>query len=330
MTNKTILEVRELSVQLRTHAGLLTAIDKISFQLHAGEILGLVGESGSGKSVTCRALMKLLPSKAMHISGGEVLLGQEDISKYSEQQMRQVRGREVGMIFQNPSAFLDPVMRVGDIISESILSKGQGSREQAQSRAIELLHAVGIPDPASRIRAYPHEFSGGMRQRVMIAAALACEPKILIADEPTTALDVTVQAQILKLIMDLKDKFGLSVIFVTHDLGVVGQLCDRVAVMYGGTIVEQGTKDEVLNNPRHPYTQGLIVSQPGTAHVGRDLPFIQGQPPSLENMPQACRFSSRCSVSLDTCKAVVPPKRSERDHEYLCHLNFETSHETIA
>ena len=301
-----LLDVQNLSIDIETPKGAVRPVNGVSFRLSTGEMLGLVGESGSGKTLTCRALMRLLPSDAMHISQGRILLDGQDIAGLSEGEMRDVRGAKIGMIFQNPSAFLDPVMTVGEQIGEIFRVREGVSRRAAMARAVELLAQVGIPDPAARARNYAHEFSGGMRQRAMIAGALASRPKLLIADEPTTALDVTVQAQILRLILDLKDEFGLAVILVTHDLGVVAQTCDTIAVMYAGSIVEQAEKAKLLGRPLHPYTQGLIASQPDIAPPGEELPSIPGQPPSLAQWPSGCRFHPRCAQARDDCSKVDP------------------------
>lgn len=276
-----ILSVRDLSVVAKTDDGPQTLVDRVSFDLDHGEVMGIVGESGSGKSITCRALIRLLPSSRVVISGGSVILhGGADLTHLDEADMRKVRGGSIGMIFQNPSSHLDPVMTVGNQIMESIRYHQSVSRAEARKQAIEILRQVGIPDPMHRVDNYPHEFSGGMRQRAMIAVALACGPDILIADEPTTALDVTIQAQILRLLLDLRDKHGLSIILITHDLGVVSQVCDNVAVMYGGRICERGPKREIVLNARHPYTAGLIDCQPSGSNHSGPVKTIPGQPPS--------------------------------------------------
>ena len=300
-----VLDVQALSVA--TVKGMpKTIVDSVSFSLAAGEILGLVGESGSGKSVTCRALMRLLPSDSLRISGGAAVLNGRDIATAPEAELHAIRGSEIGMIFQNPASHLNPLMRIGEQIGESLRFHRAIGRTEARAAAIDLLRQVGIPDPERRIDGFPHEFSGGMRQRAMIAAALACDPVILIADEPTTALDVTVQAQILRLLLDLRDRRGLSIILITHDLGIVAQTCDSVAVMYGGRIVERGPKREILKAPLHPYTARLIACQPAQATADRYLATIPGQPPSLDAMPSGCRFHPRCSLALPVCHATRP------------------------
>ncbi|OWJ67059.1 ABC transporter ATP-binding protein [Inquilinus limosus] len=315
-----LLDVRDLSVAATRDGVEAILVDRVSFSLEAGQVMGLVGESGSGKSVTCRALIGLLPG-GLHIAGGSVLLKGRNLTALGPEALRRVRGREIGMIFQNPSSHLDPVMRIGDQIAEGIRLHRGASKREARSAAVELLRQVGIPDPERRAGGYPHEFSGGMRQRAMIATALACDPEVLIADEPTTALDVTVQAQILRLLLELRDRRGLAIILITHDLGVVAQSCDRVAVMYGGTLCEAGGKRAVLAAPRHPYTARLIACQPAShADGGHLLPFIPGQPPALADLPTGCRFHPRCDRAFDRCKAARPePSWPEPGHMAACH-----------
>ncbi|PHX51360.1 methionine ABC transporter ATP-binding protein, partial [Pseudomonas syringae pv. syringae] len=247
-----VLQVSEMSVVASHRGREVTLVDRLSFDLHQGEILGLVGESGSGKTMACRALMQLMPSPDLHVRGGSVRLNDVDLLKLSAAGMRAMRGRRIGMIFQNPASHLDPLMRIGEQIAEGVRLHQGASKREARAQAIDLLRQVGIPDPASRVDNFPHEFSGGMRQRAMIAVALGCGPQVLIADEPTTALDVTVQAQILRLLLDLRDRHGLSLIMITHDLGVVAQTCDSIAVMYAGRLCEHGSKRDVLARARHP------------------------------------------------------------------------------
>ncbi len=316
-----ILSVRDLSVIAKTDRGSQTLVDRVSFELNRGEILGLVGESGSGKSMTCRALIRLLPGSRVSISGGSVILrGKSDLTHLEEADMRKVRGGDIGMIFQNPSSHLDPVMSIGGQITESIRYHHRVNRAEAHNRAIKILQQVGIPDPAQRIDDYPHEFSGGMRQRAMIAVALACDPDILIADEPTTALDVTVQAQILRLLMDLREKRKLSIILITHDLGVVAQVCDTVVVMYGGRICERGPKREIILDARHPYTAGLIDCQPGGGAHRSLVKTIAGQPPSQGSMPTGCAFHPRCAHATEECAQTEPAAIEYQPHHMLvCH-----------
>ena len=304
----------------------IALVDNVSFTLEAGEMLGLVGESGSGKTVTCRALMRLLPGDGLRISGGEVVLDGRDILPLSEGQMSAVRGREIGMIFQNPTSHLNPVMTIGEQIAESRRLHFAANRRQAREDALALLRQVGIPDPRNRLNSYPHEFSGGMRQRAMIAVALAPEPRLLIADEPTTALDVTVQMQILRLLSDLRAELGLAVIMITHDLGVVAQTCDRIAVMYGGRLCEVGDKREVLAGPLHPYTRGLIDCQPASEGGRGRLTIIDGQPPSADHFPSGCRFHPRCRRADEACLQ-QPPLHYGQDrhsHAVACHHRLPT------
>lgn len=304
----------------------IALVDNVSFTLEAGEMLGLVGESGSGKTVTCRALMRLLPGDGLRISGGEVVLDGRDILPLSEGQMSAVRGREIGMIFQNPTSHLNPVMTIGEQIAESRRLHFAANRRQAREDALALLRQVGIPDPQNRLNSYPHEFSGGMRQRAMIAVALAPEPRLLIADEPTTALDVTVQMQILRLLSDLRAELGLAVIMITHDLGVVAQTCDRIAVMYGGRLCEVGDKREVLAGPLHPYTRGLIDCQPACEGGRGRLTIIDGQPPSADHFPSGCRFHPRCRRADEACLQ-QPPLHYGQDrhsHAVACHHRLPT------
>jgi len=302
-----LLSVQDLCVEFATPKGVVRAVDGASFDVAPGEVMGLVGESGSGKTVTCRSIMRLFPSRAARIAGGRILFEGRDLVPLDEAEMRALRGPQIAMIFQNPSSHLDPVMTVGEQVTEAITEHEGASRREARRRAAELLRQVGIPDPERQLDAFAHQFSGGMRQRVMIAAALSCRPKLLIADEPTTALDVTVQAQILRLLLDLRDRTGLAIILVTHDLGVVAQTCDSVAVMYAGRIVERAAKADLLCRPLHPYTEGLIRSQPEAAEPGRPLPSIEGQPPSLAALPEGCRFHPRCAYVEEACRVADIP-----------------------
>ncbi|QIG51899.1 ABC transporter ATP-binding protein [Nordella sp. HKS 07] len=297
----TLLSVRNLAIAL----GQTRLVEDVDLDLEQGQVLGLVGESGSGKSLTCQALMRLLPPE-LHVASGEIILNGRDLSRASEADMRQVRGTEIGMIFQNPSSRLDPVMTIGEQITESIRYHEGASRSISRARAIELLRQVGIPDAGSRLDSYPHEFSGGMRQRVMIAMALACRPKVLIADEPTTALDVTVQAQVLRLLLDLRDRLGLAILLVTHNLGVVAQTCDWVYVMYAGRVMERGPKRAVLREPAHPYTEALLRCQPGAARPAGPLPAIPGQAPPAGAFPAGCRFHPRCPRAEPACHESLP------------------------
>jgi peptide/nickel transport system ATP-binding protein len=296
-----LLAVRDLSIVIDTPAGEMTVVDGVSFDVAEGEIMGLVGESGSGKTMIGRALLRLLPTRRARIAGGSIGFAGRDLARLDEEAMRAVRGRDVTMIFQNPSSHLDPVMRVGDQVAEAVARRDGVGRRAARTRAGELFAEVGIVDPLRRLDAYPHELSGGMRQRVMIAAALACRPRLLVADEPTTALDVTVQKQILALLRTLRDRSGFAVILITHDLGVVAETCDSVGVLYAGRLVERGACADLLTRPLHPYTAGLVGSQPELAVPGRRLPAIPGQPPAQGEMPEGCRFHPRCDLGEPAC-----------------------------
>jgi peptide/nickel transport system ATP-binding protein len=319
---ETLLEVRDLKVSFRTEDGVVRAVDGVSFTVSEGETLGIVGESGSGKSVTMMSVMRLIidPNATFE---GEVIYKGRDLMALSKGELRQVRGSEIAMIFQDPMTSLNPVYRVGWQIAEQIKAHENMSRQAARNRAIELLAAVGIPHPAERVDDFPHQFSGGMRQRVMIAMALSCSPSLLIADEPTTALDVTIQAQILNLIKQLKDEFSSAVVLITHDMGVVADVADRVAVMYAGRIVEQGSKEDVFYDAQHPYTWGLLGS---IARIDRPKPrrltTIRGMPPSLINLPPGCAFAERCPERFDACDQVPDlAHRASFDHTDACHLD---------
>nr|WP_061933409.1 ABC transporter ATP-binding protein [Aureimonas sp. AU22] len=300
------LEVAGLTVRADGAFGERRIVDDLSFRLGHGEILGLVGESGSGKTVACRALMRLLPP-SLAVSANAIRLHGREISGLGDAEFAPLRGREIGMVFQNPASHLDPVMRIGEQIAETVRLTRRLGRREAEAESVELLRQVGIPDPVRRARAFPHEFSGGMRQRAMIAVALASDPNVLIADEPTTALDVTVQAQILRLLLDLRDRRGLAIIFITHDLGVVSQLCDRIAVLYAGRLCEIGAKRDVLATPRHPYAAGLVDCQPAHSAGARRLRTIEGQPPGVGEMPPGCRFHPRCPNAAGDCRSHQPP-----------------------
>lgn len=305
-----ILTIDDLHTYFRTDDGIVRAVDGVSFSLEQGETLGIVGESGSGKSVTCLSAMRLVPSPPAYFPKGKVIFKGRDLLTLSKREMRDLRGNEISMIFQDPMSSLNPFLKISRQLTEVLEVHKNISRRDARKAAIEMLERVGIPAPAKRIDDYPHQFSGGMRQRVMIAIALLCEPKLLIADEPTTALDVTIQAQILDLIEELKTKFGTSVIFITHDLGVVAGIADRLAVMYAGRIVEQGTTEEVFENPRHPYTRGLLASIPRLDERSEELQVVPGLPPDLSALPSGCAFHPRCSLAVDKCKEEYPDKIS--------------------
>jgi oligopeptide/dipeptide ABC transporter ATP-binding protein len=304
---------------LRTVFGSLVAVNDVSFEVRKGETLGLVGESGSGKSVTAFSIIRLVQEPGT-ITAGRILFQGRDLLTLPESEMRHVRGAGIGFVFQEPMAALNPVMRVGAHIAEALTVHGLASRAEARQRAIELLRAVKITDPDKRIDDYPHQLSGGMRQRVMMAIALACKPPLVVADEPTTALDVTVQAQILELLRDMKRQFDLSLLLITHDLGVIAETADRVAVMYAGRIVEQGPVREIFRNPQHPYTRGLLASIPGGA-VGSRLKAIEGTVPNLAHLPKGCAFEPRCGERIGVCADSVPAEfMLDPGHGARCHL----------
>jgi oligopeptide/dipeptide ABC transporter ATP-binding protein len=298
-----ILEVKNLSTHFFTRSGTIKAADDVSFSISAGATLALVGESGSGKSVTSLSIMRLVPPPG-EIVDGEILFNGRDLMKLDDEQMRRLRGKEVAMIFQDPMTSLNPVYTVGDQIAEAITLHERLPRKQAMDATVEIMTRVKIPDAHKRARDYPHQLSGGMRQRVMIAMALSCKPKLLIADEPTTALDVTIQAEILELLRSLKNDFDLSMLLITHDLGVVAETADRVAVMYAGRIVEEAPVNELFSGPRHPYTEGLLRSVPRLTAAGlklRRLETIEGTVPNLLHMPKGCKFAPRCAYAIDEC-----------------------------
>jgi oligopeptide transport system ATP-binding protein len=302
-----ILEVKDLHISFHTFGGEVQAIRGVNFDLFKGETLAIVGESGSGKSVTTKSIMRLLPESNSEIKKGEILFDGKDLAKLPNKAMQKIRGKDISMIFQDPMTSLNPTMKVGKQIVEPITKHQNLSKSAARERAIDLLRLVGIPQPEERFNQYPHQFSGGMRQRVVIAIALACNPKVLIADEPTTALDVTIQAQILELMKDLQKKIDTSIIFITHDLGVVANVADRVAVMYGGKIVEIGTVDEVFYNPQHPYTWGLISSMPSLDSDDAELYAIPGTPPDLLNPPVGDAFAARNEYAMQIDLEQQPP-----------------------
>ena len=303
--SKTILSIENLRIHFETFAGEVQAIRGVNLKLHKGETLALVGESGSGKSVTAKSVMKLLSNNAI-VKEGTITFKGENILEKSERDMQSIRGKEIAMVFQDPMTSLDPTMKIGKQITEVIIKHEKASKEEADKRAEELLELVGIPNAKERMKQYPHQFSGGQRQRIVIAIALACNPDVLIADEPTTALDVTIQAQILELLKELQQKFQMAIIFITHDLGVVANVADRVAVMYAGKVVEVGTADEVFYNPQHPYTWGLLRSMP-TLHTGDTLYAIPGSPPDLLDPPVGDAFALRSDVALEIDRVKEPP-----------------------
>ncbi len=297
-----LLSVSHLSVDFLLPTHRLRAVDDVSFTIEPGEVLGLVGEGGSGKSVACRALIRLLPGRNGRIASGRVDFAGRDIVRLPEADLRAYRGRQIAMMLQDSAAQFDPVMTIGDQIAETLQYHDGLSHADARRRAAELLRQVGLPDPRHQLDAFAHHFSGGMRQRALIAMALACSPKLLIADEPTTGLDVTVQAQILRLLLDLRDRMGFAMILVTPDLGVVAETCDAAAVMYAGRIVEQAPKSELLDRPLHPYSEALMRAQPDSIRAGAPLLSITGQPPSLAAVPRGCRFHPRCPYAEEACR----------------------------
>ena len=303
--SETILSIENLRIHFETFAGEVQAIRGVNLKLQKGETLALVGESGSGKSVTAKSIMKLLSNNAV-VKEGTITFKGENILEKSERDMQSIRGKKIAMIFQDPMTSLDPTMKIGKQITEVIIKHEKASKEEADKRAEELLELVGIPNAKERMKQYPHQFSGGQRQRIVIAIALACNPDVLIADEPTTALDVTIQAQILELLKELQQQFQMAIIFITHDLGVVANVADRVAVMYAGKVVEVGTADEVFYNPQHPYTWGLLRSMP-TLHTGDTLYAIPGSPPDLLDPPVGDAFALRSDVALEIDRVKEPP-----------------------
>jgi oligopeptide transport system ATP-binding protein len=321
-----VLDVRDLKTVFRTRGGEIHAVNDVSFHLKPGELLGVVGESGSGKSVTMMSLLRLLPSPPADIRGGKAFLNGRDLLAMSDDELRAVRGAKVGFVFQDPMTSLNPVFTLGNQIMEPLIKHMRMTRAQAETRAVELLELVGIPDARRRLYQYPHQFSGGMRQRVMIAIALACDPDLLIADEPTTALDVTIQAQILELVKELRRKLGMAIIWITHDLGVIAGIADRVIVMYGGQVVEHAPVQELFANPQHPYTRALLQTIPRiTGPRDTRLKVIEGQPPILTGPLTACPFRARCEFRHDACDAANPARRTidgqpvGHGHDVACH-----------
>jgi oligopeptide/dipeptide ABC transporter ATP-binding protein len=318
-----VLQVEDLQTQFFTAIGTVRAVDGVSYELKSGETLGVVGESGCGKSMTALSLMRLIPDPPGRIVSGTVKLGGRDLLQLSQEEMRKVRGNEISMIFQEPMTSLNPLFTVGGQIAEAVALHQGLSRKEAWNRAVDMLRRVYIPEPEKRAHAYPHQLSGGMRQRVMIAMALSCNPKVLIADEPTTALDVTIQAQILDLMRELQETFGTAIILITHDMGVVAENADRVVVMYAGRKVEEAPSGELFDNPGHPYTKGLLGSIPHLDEVARSgqrrqrLNEIKGLVPSLFNLPPGCSFAPRCALATDRCREAPPPLEQHRPGHYI-------------
>jgi oligopeptide transport system ATP-binding protein len=333
MTNNgTILTVNDLKTYFQTEDGVVKAVDGITFELKKGETLGIVGESGSGKSVTNLSIMRLIPEPPGKIVGGDVVFDGIDVRSLSIDEVRKIRGKRIAMIFQDPMTSLNPFLKISTQLMEVTQLHLGHTKHQAYEHGVKMLETVGIPDPRSRMDGYPHELSGGMRQRVMIAMALSCDPELLIADEPTTALDVTIQAQILELIKDLKARMGTSVILITHDLGVVAGMTDKIIVMYAGKVFEQAPTKELFSTPANPYTRGLLRSVPDPAHEqGTELYQIPGLPPDVAHLPPGCPFAERCDRAEELCRKEYPPfVQINEDHHSLCHFAKEVYEESKA
>ena len=324
-----LLSVKDLHTSFTTDHGDVQAVNGVSFNLDAGKVLGIVGESGSGKSVTAYSIMQILADNG-RITSGEILYKGEDISRWGESKMQDFRGKCCSIIFQDPMTSLNPVFTIGSQIAEAVLLHTKSSKREAMEKALEMLKLVGINEPEKRLKQYPYELSGGMRQRVMIAMALDCEPDILIADEPTTALDVTIQAQILELMQSLQKKLGMAIIMVTHDLGVIAEMCDEIVVMYGGRFCERGTADEIFYNPRHEYTRGLLRSIPNITNMKERLVPISGTPINMLNMPKGCAFCARCDKAMKICLEQVPEERIINEyHRASCWINTRDNIGTV-
>ena len=324
-----LLSVKDLHTSFTTDHGEVQAVNGVSFNLDAGKVLGIVGESGSGKSVTAYSIMQILADNG-RITSGEILYKGEDISRWGESRMQDFRGKCCSIIFQDPMTSLNPVFTIGSQIAEAVLLHTKSSKHEAMEKALEMLKLVGINEPEKRLKQYPYELSGGMRQRVMIAMALACEPDILIADDPTTALDVTIQAQILELMQSLQKKLGMAIIMVTHDLGVIAEMCDEIVVMYGGRFCERGTADEIFYNPRHEYTRGLLRSIPNITNMKERLVPISGTPINMLNMPKGCAFCARCDKAMKICLEQVPEERIiNESHRASCWINTRDNIGTV-
>ena len=315
-----LLDIKDLKTYFYTYNGIVKAVDGINLQVHREEVLGIVGETGCGKSVTVRSLLKLVPDPGRIVSG-QVLLDGEDIMALKEKQLRAIRGGRMAMIFQNPLSSLNPVFTIGDQVCHIIRIHQGMDQKKARQRAVDMFSLIRLANPNRLLQKYPHELSGGQLQRVMIAMALSCQPELLIADEPTTALDVTIQAQILTLMLDLKDKTRTAIMLITHDLGVVAEICDRVAIMYAGLIVEEAGVNDIFRRPLHPYTEGLIASSPGRGNRGEDLATITGMVPDLVNLPAGCRFHPRCPLAEDICQQESPVLSERQDgRKVACYL----------
>ncbi|WBX81888.1 ABC transporter ATP-binding protein [Virgibacillus salarius] len=326
-----ILEVKDLHVTFSTYGGTVKAVRGVNFYLNKGETLTIVGESGCGKSVTSNAIMRLIPEPLGKISNGSIIFKNKELTTLSEKEMRSIRGVDISMIFQDPMTALNPTLTIGTQLMEGLQQHQQITGDQAKSKAIEMMNLVGIPNPAERLKQYPHQFSGGMRQRIVIAMALICKPELLIADEPTTALDVTIQAQILELFNEIQEVTGVSIILITHDLGVVAKIADRIAVMYAGKIIEVGTKREIFYQTQHPYTKGLLHSVPRLDLQGEKLTPIDGTPPDLFSPPQGCPFTARCPLAMEVCDKVYPVTTERSDsHKVDCWMQDDRAKQLLA
>ncbi|MGG3623063.1 ABC transporter ATP-binding protein [Bacillus gobiensis] len=312
-----VLEVKDLHVTFTTYGGTIQAVRGVSFSLNKGETFAIVGESGCGKSVTSQSIMGLLPSYSAKITKGSILFKGTDLTQVSEKEIRTIRGAEISMIFQDPMTALNPTLTVGEQLMEAVLQHKKITRKEAKKAVLSMLDLVGIPNPDERFKQYPHEFSGGMRQRIVIAMALMCEPEVIIADEPTTALDVTIQAQILELFNKIQKETGVAIILITHDLGIVAQVADRIAVMYAGKMVETGTRREIFYHPQHPYTKGLLHSVPRLDLKGAELIPVPGTPPDLFSPPSGCPFTARCPYAMEVCEKVYPVETYLSDHHHV-------------
>ncbi|MCM3744678.1 ABC transporter ATP-binding protein [Sporosarcina luteola] len=325
-----MLSVQDLHVSFKTFGGEVQALRGVSFNLYKGETLAIVGESGCGKSVTANTIMGLIPKPAGRIKNGKVLFKGKDLTKLDKSEMRKVQGVDISMIFQDPMTALNPTLKIGEQLTEGLRTHQKVSKAEAREKAIKLLEVVGIPNPEERMKQYPHQFSGGMRQRIVIAIALICEPELLIADEPTTALDVTIQAQILELFEEIQERTGVSIILITHDLGVVAKIADRIAVMYAGKVIEIGDKREVFYTPQHPYTNGLLASVPRLDLKEEELQPIEGTPPDLFSPPNGCPFTARCPFAMEVCERVYPATTGlSETHAVDCWLQDERAKQVI-
>ncbi|MFD1334622.1 ABC transporter ATP-binding protein [Oceanobacillus iheyensis] len=326
-----ILEVKDLHVTFTTYGGSVQAVRGVNFHLNKGETLAIVGESGCGKSVTSNAIMRLIPNPPGEITKGNIYFKGQDLIQFREKKMRSIRGVDISMIFQDPMTALNPTLTIGTQLMEGLKEHKGISGKEAKAKAIEMMELVGIPSPEERLKQYPHQFSGGMRQRIVIAIALICDPDLLIADEPTTALDVTIQAQILELFEKIQEKMGVSIILITHDLGVVAKIADRIAVMYAGKIIETGTKREIFYQPQHPYTKGLLKSVPRLDIKEDKLTPIDGTPPDLFSPPQGCPFAARCPFAMEVCDKVYPVQTElTSSHNVDCWLQDERAQQLLA